>query len=614
MSTTIEASAGSYAVSTTPTSRPYGYSAVILKSTTPSILAYFDFGQPVQPGWTVISAYLRLYQQGAATGGSRTLTARLIAAPWKESTLDWNTKPAVVSEVSGGYSSAAQGDGGANGRLWQIDVTAAMQAVAAGQPFYGFRIQSNNTTKFYLFSDEASAYRPELVITVAPEPSAPTVLNPSGGRAVSIAKPTVTFDFTDPDGDSMLSYQVQANDTTNDFTSPDLDTGTVAATVPAYTWTTDITAGVLTWWRARVQDSAGLWSDWSEPESFIRTAKPTVAWVDPAAAVFTDPNLPTDVSLSGGPTQTARQVFVLDSAGVSVLFDSGKVATTTTAYGVSGEFLPTPGETYTLLRRTWDNVDRATTSGATADPPYVDISKQVTFDTSGTSPVSALAAGAEAGGLPGITLTWTDATATADEYLITRDGVAYALVDFADTFVSGTSHEWTDKTPNGRNGHDYQLFAVTAGVTSDGSAVVNGINVPEGVWVRTASGLALQLTGLPGAPAELSVEPNELSAVYSPVGAANQVVLRQARYRRKGRLENGAFGDGLTTDLDDLAALEVTWEAIRTYADTHPVTLVTVNKSFQALIFNTWTGFADEAIVNNPGSWVPVGFEYVEQV
>jgi hypothetical protein len=42
--------------------------------------------------------------------------------------------------------------------------------------------------------------------------------------------------------------------------------------------------------------------------------------------------------------------------------------------------------------------------------------------------------------------------------------------------------------------------------------------------------------------------------------------------------------------------------------------LVTVNKSFQALIFNTWTGFADEAIVNNPGSWVPVGFEYVEQV
>lgn len=559
--------------------------------------AYLYFNRPFPLGVTVLSATLRLFQQGVAAGGSRILTAQRVGAKWTESTLAWSNKPAATGATA---ASAAQGNGGTDGRVWEIDVTTLMQTVADGAAWYGLRVTADVSTVLYLFSSEADDFNPQLEIEWSDAPDVPSVLSPSNGRAVSIARPTLRFDFTDNSGDTtMQAYQVQIN-TSTDFTTPLIDTGTVASNLPEHTLTTDTPASTVRYWRVRVQDGAGLWSDWSEVQSFTRTAKPTVT-IDSPAGFMSEATPPILWTVTG---QTAYQVFITDPVDTAtVLWTSGKVTSTDDSVTVPASAGLAPGGEYGLTVRIWDAVDRESTPG---DPIYTDESTTFTFDlTSGVAPVTALVV-TTADGSPDATVTWTSATAP-DSYTIVLDGETYeATVDPADVLVSGTSYSYLLVGAAPRTAHTLSVLRVVNGETSDDNLEESFETAPEGLWISTLDGLhKVSLANEQGSDrSPVTFSASELSVVRKPLGATNPVLITQAVFGADG----AASGTLKPVGSESLETVLATWETMTNgvlYPRGTPLSFVISNKAFRAVPYNIVASEQDEF-----GNWSPVQFDF----
>lgn len=247
---------------------------------------FLYWARPFPIGVTILSAKLVFYNTNAWSG-SVTINAQRTTAKWDSTRLTYNNKPGVGGTV---YS-LTKASPAANTR-WEIDVTGMMQTVSSGGVWYGIRLTTTSTVYNWLHSPQATTvdYRPVLIITWSDAPKAPTVLSPSNGRAVSTSKPTLSFNFTDLSGDTtMQACQVQINPT-NAFTAPAFDSGTVLTSVPELDLNTTAYAGLAAdataWWRVRVQDGAGLWSDWSVPTSFTRKLKLTLTLNNPPSGII----------------------------------------------------------------------------------------------------------------------------------------------------------------------------------------------------------------------------------------------------------------------------------------------------------------------------------------
>lgn len=256
-------------------------------------LIYFPRTFPL--GASILTAKMRLYQVGSEAG-SHTVELHRITTGWPLSTTNWNNQPTSTATGKATLTKGAAADG----TEWEWDVTALMQTVANGGVWGGFKIIS--TTDDYLsFYSSQSTLKPVLIVEWSDKPNPPTALSPSGNRATSLAKPILRFDFTDVSGDTSLqSVQVQIN-ATNVWTSPTFDSGTVTATEPQLDLSTTAYAGLAaaasTYWRVRVQDGAGLWSDWSLGAQFQRQTKGTLVLDNPASSNrVTNPSFEVDVS------------------------------------------------------------------------------------------------------------------------------------------------------------------------------------------------------------------------------------------------------------------------------------------------------------------------------
>lgn len=560
--------------------------------------AYVYFNRPFPLGVTVQSAILRLYQHSAATGGARVLSAKRVASSWKESKITWANKPSTGGSSS---SSASQGNGGADGRVWEIDITTLLQEISDGAAWYGLRIASDNTTLLSLFSSEADDFQPQIEIEWSDAPEAPETLSPSNGRAVSIARPTLRFDFTDVSGDlTMQAYQVQIN-SSDSWSSPLIDTGTVASSLPEHTLTADTPASTLRYWRVRVQDGAGLWSDWSEAASFTRTAKPTVAINSPSGGTVTEGTPPVLWTVTG--TQTAYQVFLTDPVDTSiVLWTSGKVTSADNSLTIPDRTPPllTPGASYGLTLRIWDDVVRESTPG---DPVYTDTSTTFTFNLSATVAAVTSLAVVVAKGSPNATLTWNSSTAP-DSFTILLDGAAEAVnVNPADVFVSGTSYAYPLRAVKPRTAHVASVLRVVNGVTSASNPTVSVTTEPEGAWLSTVDGLhAIRI----GGQDPVSFDASELSTIRKPLGATNPVIITQAVYGREG----GVAGDLERVGSQTLADAVAEWEAITNrelYARGTPMILTAVDTAMRVFIYNPVRSHRAEFVDK-----VPISFSYCE--
>lgn len=553
-------------------------------------LLYFNL--PFPRGVTILSATLRLYQRGPALGGSRTLTARRLLTSYSESKVTWSNVPGSGTTTG---SSAAQGDSSTNGREWALDVTDIMQLVSDGEDWYGFRITSDNDTLFAIHSREASntAWAPVLEVEYSDAPGQPSELSPSNGRAVSIARPTLRWDFHDVVGNTNMSaFQVQLNEDAPDAVSPDVDSGEVAASLPQYTLGFDVTAAEVWYWRVRNKDGAGLWSEWSDWVSFTRTAKPTLTITAPSSTVFEA--TPTFAWTFTG--QTAYQAFVVDGdVPTRVLYEFSKVTSTDTSVTMpSDPVVLVPGGSYQLVVRAWDGVAREGTPG---DPAYTEAVEPFTFGLSNTvDPVDTLTV-TSGGSSPWIDVAWTRAV-EPDSYALMVDGaVVLTGIDSADT-----SLRYYGASP--RADHEVSILAVEGGVSSDDNPSDTVTLAVKGIWLILGDGSAiLNLAHYDDDP--VGVGPAEVSEVHSPLGATEQVVRTQATFGRTGHV-SGVIDDRSGTTV---AAALADWDTIiADRGNDERLYLVASDTAMRVRIFNTVRGLADEFHLE-----VPVDFDYIER-
>lgn len=496
--------------------------------------SYIYFKNPAPRGATVTSATLRLFSLG--TFASKAVRARLIIRSWRESFITWNNAP----DVSGVGPTVTQAST-ADGQEWAFDVTALLQALSDGQANYGFRLAATvvDATIARFYSLDSAVNQPVLDVEWSDAPVAPHTLSPSGGRATSLAAPVLRFDYADPAGQSPLTaVQVQVNNNADQFTTPTFDSGTVATTLPELDLSTTtyvgLTAGDTAWWQVRVQDAAGLWSDWSDAAKFTRTAKGTLAINSPAAGgTVTDVTPPILWTFSGGTQSQWRVTVALADDPTDLLHDTGWRSGADASYTLPKRVLVDQGATYRLTVYSVDSVDRESTPG---DPKNVNVTHDFNFAESATvPPVVGLTAQQVQNGRPWVQLDWTRSVAP-DSYTVTRDGrTVDSGLDPADLIVSGTSYRYVDRQAAPYVPHTWKVQAVVGGKASASNPTATLTYKVGAVWLvdpdtdRTCP----IITGSNG---NVEATMPEVSATYGPIGSKRSVRIIQTQRGLEGTI------------------------------------------------------------------------------
>lgn len=454
-----------------------------------SWLLYFSRPFPLKA--TITSARIVMYSWSTAQTGTLSLTAQRIKSSVSFTKVTWNTRPTLFYA---GTASVSKTGPIAVQTEWVIDVTAMMQSVSLGDPWYGFKISSANlvpSLSFYAPTHTNTTYRPRLEVEWSDEPDKPRTLAPAGGRAVSVAKPILRCDYVDVSGDTDLAnIQVQTSATTS-FTSPAFDSGTVATTTPELdlnaTAFAGLTDGQTIYWRVRVQDGAGLWSEWSDPVNFSRDDKGTLTVTSPSSGtpIVEDATPPISWTFTGE-TQAAYQVSVTETTddGATKLWTSGKKTGTVTTYTLPTGVITSPDSTYQLSVRIWDTKQRETTPG---DPAYTEVLRNFTYVPSATVTATTSPTATSATPYPKVTVGWQRAT-DPDSFQILRNRkvVASGLIP-ANVRVTGTTFSWVDTSAPPQQNLTYEVLAVVNGKASASNPTVTTKMVPYGIWLADAS-------------------------------------------------------------------------------------------------------------------------------
>jgi hypothetical protein len=461
-------------------------------------------------GVTVVSAVLRLKLAAAApSDGSMTVQARIVEEAWTAATLAWKRRPEVADSDA---ATASIASAAAKGTTVDLDITAAMQAVADGAQYFGFRLiplpgTTRGARKLISASGKPNDDTPELIITWTSPPDVPTGLLPAGGRFVSTRKPNLAWQFADAmEADPVQSgYQVQIDEAT-DFATPEFDTGQVTSGRSGLDLTSTAYAGLPTdgavrYWRVRVADASGTWSDYSDPVAMRYCPLGVVAVTTPGATTpdfrptvtwtFTPAALPTGIPSTAQRVWRARIERQVGTRWVTVA-DSGDVAGTETQWAPTVA-LPDTTSNYRAVVEVLDALDRAAASAA---PDRAKDDQTFTWAAGGgaTAPTGLVATVLEDAF---VKLHWDRAT-TPDHYALVADGLT--VVESFDAVAApggGWDYVWYGARP--RELHALALHAVEvagAVVSTSPPATTTAQTSPTGIWlVDAADGRAVHIAG-----------------------------------------------------------------------------------------------------------------------
>lgn len=533
-------------------------------------MGYLWFRSPAPAGATVTRATLTLRARFASSG-SRTLYVHRVTSSWKHAGLRWTARPSATN------TGRAEKTIGSLAHLStiEVDITEIVQAWASGAPNYGVRLSTSATAVHYLYGFLSSA-KPVVEVEWSDAPAKPSDLRPSEA-ATSVAKPHVTFTYFDVSGDTELAaVQVQVNGT-DSFTSPAFDSGEVptleAGLNLASTAYAGISVGATAYWRVRVRDGAGLWSEWSESVSMTRKAKPTVAITNLGAGVVLEPTPPIVWSVSGG-TQRRYRVLVFRADELTrPLHDSKELQGTDTAYTIPSGVLKDEGA-YRVVVRVWDAENREATPG---DPTYAEGAADFTVATDATvGPVTDLTA-TQHGITPWVDVEWKRST-TPDAFAFVRDGVVAWVRDAAELFVGGTTYRYTVTASRPHFTHEYEVRAIVNGKQSAENPTVSYAVPVEGIWLRDVDrGVDVTLWG----DDEGTWKQEDDASVYAPVGSTRVVRIVSGMRGLEGSLTGylmEGFGKTFAEQEADLLAIKE--------QPSNVVQLVAGDQSFRALVGN----------------------------
>jgi hypothetical protein len=500
--------------------------------------AYLYFTIPFPLKAQILSAKIKFYTTAITESGSHGFKFTRLGVKFNASTVTYSTRP--VTFISGDLSVSKTGPN-PDKTEWEIDITAWMNTVSNGGPWYGVRVVPTifENIARWIYSELWTdvALRPRVEITWSDQPKTPTNLSPGGGRRVGLNKPTVKASFLDVSGSVALAgVRVQAN-ATDVWTAPTYDSTEVPSTVPELDLSrSDIpvlfsamTNGQTLFWRIQFKDAAGLWSPWSASTSFTYD-DPGVLTVNnpPSGTPTVEDATPLIAWGFTGETQSAYQIQIYHVVnGVRIIdWDTGKLTSTVTSVTVpSGKINEPTNTTYTVTVRVWDTKSRENIPGS---PPYVEVVRTFTFVPGAATGTTSLTAVPDAGGKPKVVLTWLAAT-FPDKFNILRQisggpwRVIASQLDPNDTFVSGTTHTWIDRTPSPKRLLNYQVQRVVNGVASATNSTASNIVVnSRGRWLQEpVSGLELFIAGKEDVDMDLSATESTLVSIAPdavPVG------------------------------------------------------------------------------------------------
>lgn len=543
--------------------------------------AYIFFARPFPMGATILSAKFRVYNGSTLESGA-TLSVNRIKDKWSKNRVTWNKKPAVFSTTR----TVTKSGNIPPGTEWELDVTPIMQSVADGGVWYGFRITCDDGVGEWFYSAQGKEkYRPTLEVTWSDAPEPPEDLAPAGGRAVSTDKPTLRFDFTDVSGDTDLAAvkieigstkaKVEAN--TAEWKSPELPASEPEVDLATTTYPGLANNGTA-YWRVMVKDGAGIWSDWSDVESFTRVDKGTITLNNPPISGLVGDSTPSVFWTFSG-VQVAYQVIVAlaDEMGRH-LWNSGKITDTTQDITIPDKIIKRENVDYNIRVRVWDSINREKEGDR---PIYSQVSRNFRYDADlATAPVSNLVATPDTP-WPWMKLTWTRADAP-DRYEIWRgdavdDMEVVAVVDSDDAFVSGTSYQLYDRYARGRVKQYWKVVPVVNGKAAKNNPVVNGTPRAASKWLMEEDGSNAIMLVNASAPMQRA----DGSTVHMPLNGEPVLVSQVVSGLYSGEVQ-GMLADEVVPGLT-ASQMEKRWQRMIKQAG-QPLILFNVDKTYRGFI------------------------------
>lgn len=430
---------------------------------------------------------------------------------------------------------------GERGTRVTFDVTPEMQTFADGGDWWGWCLYTTSDEIIAVHSYEAEGFRPELAVEWSDAPLPPEGLEPSGGQAVSVPAPVVTWTSQDVSGDtSIQAVQVQVNGT-DSWGAPAWDSGAVASTESdldlAAAGYAGAAEGVTLWWRVRTQDGAGLWSDWSDAAQWRYLSLPSLTITTPTDGGTVE-RLSPRIEWTLGVAQSQYQVLVYREGNPSnILWQTGRVTSSASGVSVPAEALRRD-RTFVAEVRAWDGQDRVATPGALARS-VATVTFDLDRDGSQTAPTDLTVT-------PGpdqlsAVLSWERDPAPAG-WVVLRDGDVIAELDHADVSTGGLGASWSDWTLRPQTeGQVYEVAPVVNGNIGASATIDAPALRVTGVWVLDAEApegrVCLHQEGLDNwALREQSVE-------HEPLRSPSPVVITYSHGGVRGALAGRLLAD-----------------------------------------------------------------------
>lgn len=479
-------------------------------------------------------------------GNAQDITATVLTERLTTTAVDWDHQPAASGLLS---SVAAVPAGNAPGDVVTLDVTAAVQAIADGASYYGWRLGSSDSVGLVFWSYDSGEPAWELSVTLSQSPEQPTQLRPDGG-AVGSSAPVLAWDG---DGDGVIpqaEFQVLVYDSEADVTA-NFDSGWVVSPDPEYDLAATAYVPLATpFWTVQTKSATGALSEVSDRASFTTTAKPTLVMDSPTGGVIGDPSPSVAAHLSSG-TLTMWRAWVTSGDRSDVLYDTGNRT------GALAFTIPTRSGGKPVLRdeqaawlriRAWDAVDRV---AAVGDPTYTETWTAITWDDDVIPAPTALTVTPSAVGDPRMVWQWSHVE-TAEAYLLQVDGITMLRVDPADISIVAGVYTYTDQGQLAPlRTHNLTVRAVELSKRSPASNTVVHAHTAEGVWAIPLDGTDPAV--FRGTAVENIVREDHVATYQLQDGSSVDIIY--GRPGLKGNLDLTASGDDAFDTLDALDAL-----------------------------------------------------------